>query len=76
MAAIVAGAFGYYALFERSLAVQKAAEAVSEKNVADAAKKDAIAQKTRADQRAAEATEQKQRADAAKKDALTQKGIA
>ena len=67
--AIVAGAFGYYALSEKSLADQKTAEAVG-------ATKDALSQKALADQKTAEAINEKNKADAATKDAVAQKALA
>jgi WD domain, G-beta repeat len=54
--AIAAGAFGYYALSEKTLAVRKTAEAIAEKDKADGATKEAIAQKALADSAATKAT--------------------
>ena len=74
--AIAAGALAYYGVTEKTLADQKAAEAVSEKNAADAATHEATAQKALADQKTEEAITQKNKADAATKDALAQKALA
>ncbi len=60
--AIAAGAFGYYAR--------------SEKTVAIAATKEAIAQKTLAEQKTEEAIKEKNNADAATKEAVSQKALA
>jgi hypothetical protein len=74
--AIVAGALGYYGLAEETLADQKAAEAISQKNAADAATKEATTQRALADQKTEEAVTQKNKADAATKDALAKKAVA
>jgi hypothetical protein len=74
--AIVAGALGYYGLTEKTLADQKAAEAIGQKNAADAATKEATTQKALADQKTEEAVTQKNKADAATKDALAKKAVA
>jgi WD40 repeat protein len=74
--AIMAGALAYYGVSEKTLADQKAAEAVREKNAADAAANEATAQKALADQQTEEALTQKNKADAATKDALAQRARA
>jgi WD40 repeat protein len=74
--AIAAGTFGYYALSEKTLAFQKTAEAITEKDKADAAIKDVVAQKALADQKTEEAIEQKNKADEATKEAVAQKTTA
>ena len=74
--AMMAGALAYYGVSEKTLADQKATEAVSEKNAADAATKEALAQKAIADQKTEEAITQKNKADAATTDALAQKALA
>jgi hypothetical protein len=70
--AIMAGALGYYGLTEKTLADQKAAEAVGQKNAADAATSQATAQKLLADQKTKEANAHKADAEAAAKEAQEQ----
>jgi hypothetical protein len=74
--AIAAGAFGWYALSEKSVADQKTAEAISQKNVADSATTAAVAQKALADLKADEAIKEQNRADAQAREALAQKSLA
>jgi WD40 repeat protein len=61
----MAGALGYYGLTEKTLADQKAADAVKQKNAADAATNEARAQKLLADQKSREAVRQTSRVLAA-----------
>jgi hypothetical protein len=70
--AVVAGALGYYGLTEKTLADQKAAEAVRQKDAADAATNEATAQKLLADQKTEEANADKADAEAAAKKAQEQ----
>jgi hypothetical protein len=74
--AIMAGALGYYGLTEKTLADQKAADAVRQKNAADAATNEATAQKLLADQKTREANAHKADAEAAAKKAQEQTAIA
>ena len=65
--AIMAGALGYYGLTEKTLADQKAADAVEQRNAADAATNEAKAQKLLADQKTQEANAHKADAEAARR---------
>ena len=72
----MAGALGYYGLTEKTLADQKAADAVEQRNAADAATNEATAQKLLADQKAQEANVHKADAEAEAKKAQEQTDIA
>jgi hypothetical protein len=74
--AIMVGALGYYGLTEKTLADQKAADAVKQKNAADAATNEAKAQKLLAHHKTQEANAHKADAEAAAKKAREQTNIA